>query len=342
MRTHFLTFSPSAALRTTTASSATDTLTTDAQASERVGVQAVALYVALAYGWSWGLAGVYFGGGFAVEDALAFTVMGVAFMYGPAVGALVVKKLVRGRPLAEIGMRLAFNRWWLVAWLAPLALAGTAGAFSVFVPGAHFVISVEGVVEQVLATAPAGVATEGDTEEVRALGAWLPLILVGGALFNGATVAAVAAFGEEVGWRGFLQNELAPLGFWNASGVVGIVWGLWHAPLILAGYNYPEHPVLGVFMMTLMTVLLAPLFAYVAMRARTVLAAALMHGAFNTTAGLTLFFVAGGPRLATGMTGAAGLAALACANALLFFHRRRTVSQNEPENQKTINPENQQ
>ena len=32
-------------------------------------------------------------------------------------------------------------------------------------------------------------------------------------------------------------------------GVWGVIWGFWHAPLILNGHNYPQHPVVGVFMM---------------------------------------------------------------------------------------------
>lgn len=53
----------------------------------------------------------------------------------------------------------------------------------------------------------------------------------------GATVNAVFAFGEEFGWRGYLLWELAPWGFWRASFAIGVVWGLWHAPIIVAGYR---------------------------------------------------------------------------------------------------------
>ena len=47
------------------------------------------------------------------------------------------------------------------------------------------------------------------------------------------------ALGEELGWRGYalniLQNKYIPL---TASLIVGVIWGLWHLPLmILSGYS---------------------------------------------------------------------------------------------------------
>jgi membrane protease YdiL (CAAX protease family) len=41
------------------------------------------------------------------------------------------------------------------------------------------------------------------------------MLLIGLAL--GPTLNAVGALGEEIGWRGFLYKELAPLGFWRCS-----------------------------------------------------------------------------------------------------------------------------
>jgi membrane protease YdiL (CAAX protease family) len=94
-------------------------------------------------------------------------------------------------------------------------------------------------------------------------GVW-PLAMLGQVLFAGITINTIAAFGEELGWRGFLLKELAPLGFWRASLVIGIIWGVWHWPLIAHGYNYPGHPIAGPLMMTLLSILLAPLLSYFA------------------------------------------------------------------------------
>jgi hypothetical protein len=66
----------------------------------------------------------------------------------------------------------------------------------------------------------------------------------------GDSVDAVAAFGEDLGCRGLLLRELEPFGFWRSSVLIGVIWGSWHAPLILHRHNYPEHPWVGVFLMT--------------------------------------------------------------------------------------------
>jgi membrane protease YdiL (CAAX protease family) len=69
----------------------------------------------------------------------------------------------------------------------------------------------------------------------------------------GPAVNGLFAFGEELGWRGYLLPKLMPLGKWKAYVLVGIIWGLWHGPLVLAGFNYPAFPVLGVLGMIGMT-----------------------------------------------------------------------------------------
>ncbi|HVO76913.1 MAG TPA: CPBP family intramembrane glutamic endopeptidase, partial [Candidatus Bathyarchaeia archaeon] len=46
-------------------------------------------------------------------------------------------------------------------------------------------------------------------------------------------VNALFGFGEELGWRGYLLPKLMVLGKWKAYVLLGIVWSLWHLPLIL-------------------------------------------------------------------------------------------------------------
>jgi len=138
----------------------------------------------------------------------------------------------------------------------------------------------------------------------------------------GITINAIAGFGEELGWRGLLQKELGYLGFWRSSAVIGIIWGIWHAPIIIQGYNYPQHPLAGVFMMTVFTLLLSPIFGYVRLKARSVIAAAIIHGSLNATAGLAIMVVAGGNDLMIGVTGLAGFIVLLIVNIAIFVYDR--------------------
>ena len=112
------------------------------------------------------------------------------------------------------------------------------------------------------------------------------------------------------------------MGFWKSSALIGIIWGVWHAPIILQGHNYPQHPVAGVFMMVAWCVLLAPIFSYARLKAKSVIAAAIIHGSLNATAGLAIMVVKGGNDLLVGVTGAAGFIVLAIINLFIFIFER--------------------
>ena len=122
------------------------------------------------------------------------------------------------------------------------------------------------------------------------------------------------------------MRSYAPLGFWRSSAVIGVVWGFWHAPLILQGHNYPQHPWIGVFMMCVFTVLLSPLMGYVTIRANSVIAAAIFHGTLNATAGIGMLVLKGGNDLTVGVTGLAGFITLLLANLVLFLLKRRAAT----------------
>jgi len=98
-----------------------------------------------------------------------------------------------------------------------------------------------------------------------------------------AAVNCVATVGEEFGWRGFLQKPMIEqFGITGGVALLGVVWGAWHLPTILAGYNYPDTPVLGG--LVLFPVLLAGasfIMAWLTIRARSFWPAVVMHGSIN-------------------------------------------------------------
>jgi membrane protease YdiL (CAAX protease family) len=94
-------------------------------------------------------------------------------------------------------------------------------------------------------------------------------------------LAIVITFGEEYGWRGYLQTELFKLGRRRGVLLLGVIWGAWHWPIILMGYNYPGHPWLGVVLMTLYTTGLAVVLGYAVLRSGSVLLSAYLHGLNN-------------------------------------------------------------
>lgn len=114
------------------------------------------------------------------------------------------------------------------------------------------------------------------------------------ALPVGALVNSVAAFGEEVGWRGWLLPALLPLGTWPALLVSGVVWGLWHSPLILLGYNFDRTDVTGVLLMVAGCVAWGVVLGWTRLRTGSVWPAVVGHGALNAAGGLVLLLAAAG------------------------------------------------
>ncbi|WP_254273973.1 CPBP family intramembrane glutamic endopeptidase [Haloarcula marina] len=194
------------------------------------------------------------------------------YMFTPMVAAFVAT-LTTGVSPSTVGLRVGRPTWLAVAALLSLPLVALTLALSLAIPGVAFDPS---------ANPLPGVALPGGV-----LGLLVTLAI---ALAAGVTINAAFAFGEEFGWRGYLLWELAPLGFWKASGLIGVCWGLWHAPVILDGYNFPSFPLVGVGMMVLACVAFSPLYTYVVLRARSVLAAAFLHGVFNASAGFVFVY----------------------------------------------------
>lgn len=289
--------------------------------------KALAWYLAVAFGFSWGVAEGYYR--LLPASPTGNALMAIVFMYGPALGALAATRFGLGRPLSSLG---PLWRWSSALWLAlllPLLFAIAHVGVAALVPGLTLNLDAGSLSTHILQMVPADQQAAAGAQ-LGESGQWLPLILLAqillGGVVAGLTINAVVAFGEELGWRGFLHQQFAPLTFWHRAGLIGVLWGIWHAPLILRGHNYPEHPELGVAMMVLFCVLWSPLYEHVRERTGCVLAAAILHGTMNATAG-TMVFVHGSDLL-KGPAGIAGMLTLVLANLALYGWRQRAAQHN--------------
>jgi membrane protease YdiL (CAAX protease family) len=246
-------------------------------------------------------------------------VIGVIYMLFPALTAIFVQKVLYHEPVMEpLKVSFKLNKWFAVAWFLPVLLALAAIPVETLFPGVSYSPDMAGMVERYRDTLTAEQLAEIE-RSIQQMPVHPVLLAIVSGMIAGITVNALAAFGEELGWRGFLLREFKALGFARASLFIGIIWGLWHAPLILQGHNYPQHPVAGVFMMILFCLLLTPLLNYVTLKAQSVIAAAIMHGTLNGTVGIAIMMVKGGSDLTIGLTGAAGLITLLIANVVLYI-----------------------
>ena len=281
-----------------------------------------AIFLFLTFLLSWPVAFWAFGRGMNPGTA-SWLATAVYFMFTPLISAIVTQKLIyRQNVMKPFCISFRPNRWFLVGLVLPAVIALGATAASLLFPGvsltadptetAYFQFYRNNLSPDQLAAA----SRSAELPVHRFL-----LVLAGGTI-AGLTINGLAGFGEELGWRGPPLRELARLGFWRASLATGVIWGLWHLPFIVHGHNYPGHPVAGVFMMTLWTVLFSPLIAYICIRANSVLAAAITHGAVNGTALAASIVLRGGDTLQIGTMGLAGILVLVFFDLVLFVMGR--------------------
>lgn len=103
------------------------------------------------------------------------------------------------------------------------------------------------------------------------------------AVVIGPFLGLIITFGEEYGWRGFLQSELVHLGRIRGIFLLGVIWGIWHWPVIWMGYNYPGQPLAGSLLMVGYCIILAYFLAYAVFKSKGVWTAAYLHALNNQT-----------------------------------------------------------
>jgi membrane protease YdiL (CAAX protease family) len=203
-------------------------------------------------------------------------------MWAPGIAAIVTTMLVKKEKFSNLNLkRLGPKRYYLWAWLLFPVLAILAGVLTVVFGLGQLDLEFTAI-QQAMAQMP-------DTGISPAL---LTLIQIAAALTFAPLFNTLFALGEELGWRGFLLPELLPLGQWKAVLIGGVIWGLWHAPAIWQGHNYPTvAPWIGVLMMTVFTLLTGIALSWLYLETRSPWAPALGHGALNAVAGLPLLFL---------------------------------------------------
>jgi membrane protease YdiL (CAAX protease family) len=280
------------------------------------------LFLILTFVISYSAVGIYKLLGGPNAGAISFTVLGALYMFIPTVCVLIVEKLVHKEKIkTPLMISFKINKWFFVAWLfMPLVTISTMGINLLF-PDVAYNSEMTGILDRVTTLLPPD-QIEQAKASIKALPiSYFWIVLIQG-LIAGITINAVAAFGEELGWRGFLLKQFSGMPFLKASLVIGSIWGIWHAPLILMGHNYPQHPQIGVLMMVGLCILLTPFFLYITIKAKSVIAAAIMHGTMNATVGLSIMAITGGNDLTSGIAGLAGFIAFSLFLIVLFIYDR--------------------
>lgn len=250
--------------------------------------QGFGLYFLLAFGLAW-LCQV--GGCMALlqkQNAVLYQLALVATMLCPLLAVLLVQKVFLRQPTG-IGWKVqGKRRYWLAAWFGP-ALFTVLAAVLYFAVFPHR-LDLSG---SWLAAAYGG---EMDAQTLRReLGVSNLSYMLETGLFA-VTLAPVinmfAALGEEAGWRGYMMPHLKKqLGLLNGRLLGGVIWGVWHWPLmLLVGYeygtNYLGAPVLGLFVWCIVCFALNTLLDWLYEKTGCIWVPSIAHGAFNAVAAL--------------------------------------------------------
>ena len=246
-------------------------------------------------------------------DPLA-AVKGLLFSAGamliPLLAVIFTQLIFKEPVLKGLGISFKINRWWWIGWLLMPIIAFAVLGITLLMPGARWTPDSE-MMQSAMTSMPEGIGVWG-----------VIVITIISGLLSGITINAVFAFGEEIAWRGFLMKEFKGKKFLLATLWIGIIWGLWHAPIILNGHNYPQHPVVGVFMMVVFCLLLTPMLMYFRQKSGSVIVPAIMHGTFNAVVGLSAVVVTPVNDLLYGAAGLAGFIVLLIIDVCLYLYDR--------------------
>lgn len=284
----------------------------------------IASFLSIAFGFTWCIAGIGALFGINAESGVPYVAMGAICMLGPALAAIVQHRGIEDRSWGTLGLHPGTIRWKFLIWTCVVGLSIVPlTMLAVHVFGNHFGIGSFGHVavtgERFAISVSEAMAANGVVTKDQSLPTFLAKIPGAAAMAVLLLVALIAAFsvnlpfmlGEELGWRGYLYSATAQWVGLKRILFTGFFWGLWHAPLIAMGHNYPGHPITGIGVMVVFCVLLAFLFDWCRTRTNSVWGAAVLHGLINGSAGAMALFAWDGSVLVASPAGLAGFIAIA-------------------------------
>lgn len=210
-------------------------------------------------------------------------------VFMPAIALGVTKILTKNEKILFVSLKLQFSeniKWYLIAWLFPVVITFLGGFlyYCTFQNDFDFTF---GWLQQEI------INNTGQFTDNPIIVANRKILV---AILISPFVNTFLCLGEEIGWRGFLFPALTQHISRNKTHiVVGIIWGIWHTPLIIMGNNYGlgyiGYPWLGVFTLCIFTFSTGVFLSWLTENTLTIWPAALAHGTINSLGGLPYLFI---------------------------------------------------
>mgnify|MGYP002136634119 CR=1 FL=1 len=293
----------------------------------------ISIYIAISFGFCWTIALIMKLAHIDYGSINSFIIIGGFYMPGPALATFIVQKYIFKEGFKQYGWRFDKKnyKWFLKTILIFLAIILLTFAVIGLFGNTH-IISQFGQIDfsQENFNFQFKELLKGklDIDKIKLPSipsALFFILMIIEGIVAGLTVNLPFMFGEEFGWRGLMLKETQKLGFLKSNIFIGTIWGLWHLPVILMGHNYPNHPYFGIVMMCLMTIALAPIFAYVRLKTKSILGACILHGMINATAALFTLYIANANELYSSIAGWAGVIACTVLTILIYFFDKTFV-----------------
>ncbi|HEX2910965.1 MAG TPA: type II CAAX endopeptidase family protein [Chloroflexia bacterium] len=220
------------------------------QKSEAATARGVLAYLLLAFGFAWVLWVPVWLTGLKSSSPL----YDPAFLGGalaPGLAAIVVRRWITREGFGDAGWQLHLKRKWpyyLIAGLWPFFILLGAVDLAVML---------------------------GFPVRTEAFGSILPAL-------PGFLVLTPFFWGEEFGWRSYLQLRLFGSRPLLAALATGLIWGVWHYPAVLAGYLPNEHGLPGVLLYAWYMIPHSIILGWLRLRSGSIWVPTLAHLANNT------------------------------------------------------------
>ncbi|MGA2905634.1 MAG: CPBP family intramembrane glutamic endopeptidase [Candidatus Korobacteraceae bacterium] len=270
----------------------------------------IVAYLLIAFGLAWANWEIVLRHGIGIDNPL-FKILAMPSAFAPAIACFAVRKWITREGFGDAGLKIDVSKWpyYIVAWLLPLAVVGCIVVLAPLLGlGKPDFTLVRGLKYAMPSGVPDALLSH-------------PWLVVCGMPIN-ALFATPILFGEEFGWRGYLQLRLFPAQPLLSAVVTGLIWAAWHLPVNLRGYNFPQNPVVGaLFVFPVAAIFLSIIFGWLVLKTGSIWSSSLAHAATNAL-GASLFallFGGGGNYLFISYVGILGLIPLGALSAWIVF-----------------------